>query len=326
MDQNTIVEITTIEQLLEMSSMGGGAVEGGGIQKNPPVSTKKDIAKFNKKQEEEQRLKGKKMTEDEKTLREHIRRRLKGSLMEQKRQEYELRKVIRALLKEGDLSDTHPHRSTGINTLEDVLKKSIPTLRVDYKKLTTDESQRKSFRAHIVKAIIDALKPETVNSQYLQGGEGGSSALLSEPTGEEGGELPVDDVDLELDDEGEEGDEDLEALEEAEIEIDIDDEEGDEDKKIPVEDDDEPSPEEEFGGGLEGMDETGRNHAYTSYRKISQYVLDAYDSLANPKDKKIFLDYLVTNIKLYFDKFEDELQKSVDEPTTPEYDQAKETA
>ena len=325
MDHNKIIEITTIEQLLEMSAVGGSAVEGGGIQKDPPVSTKKDIAKFNKRQEEEQRLKGKKMTEDEKILREHIRRRLKGSLMEQKRQEYELRKVIRALLKEGDLSDTHPHRSTGINTLEDVLKKSIPTLRTDYKKLTTDESQRKSFRAHIVKAIIDALKPETVNAQYLQGGEGGSSALLSEPTGAgEGDDIDVEDVDLELDDDM--GvDADLEALEEAEIEVDID-EEGDEEKKLPVEDDDEPSPEEEFGGGLEGMDETGRNHAYTSYRKISQYILDAYDSLANPKDKKTFLDYLVTNIKLYFDKFEDELQKSVDEPSTPEYDQAKQQA
>jgi len=34
----------------------------------------------------------------------------------------------------------------------------------------------------------------------------------------------------------------------------------------------------------------------------------------------------VTNIKLYFDKFEDELQTSVDEPTTPEYDQAKQQA
>lgn len=300
MDQDTIVEITTIEQLLEMSAMGAGAVQGA-----PAV--KKD----------------KEMTEDEKILREHIRRRLKETFLEQKRQEHQLRLIVRSLLMEGDLSDTHPHRSTGINTLEDVLKKSIPTLRVDYKKLTTDESQRKSFRAHIVKAIIDALKPETVNSQYLQGGEGGSSALLSEPTGgdDEGEDLDVEDVDLELDDE----DDDLKALEEAEIEIDIDDE-GDENKKLPVEDDDEPSPEEEFGGGLEGMDETGRNHAYTSYRKISQYVLDAYDSLANPKDKKIFLDYLVTNIKLYFDKFEDELQKSVDEPTTPEYDQAKKEA
>jgi len=301
MNQDKIIEITTIEQLLEISAMGGG------VQGAPVV--KKD----------------KEMTEDEKILREHIRRKLKNTLNEQIKQEYELRMVIRSLLNEGDLSDTHPHRSTGINTLEDVLKKSIPTLRTDYKKLTTDESQRKSFRSHIVKAIIDALKPETVNSQYLQGTGGGGSALLSEPTG--GGEsddLDVEDVDLELDDDDEK-DDDLKALEEAEIEVDIDDED-DNDKKIPVEDDDEPSPEEEFGGGLEGMDETGRNHAYTTYRKISQYVLDAYDSLANPEDKKIFLDYLVTNIKLYFDKFEDELQKSVDEPTTPEYDQAKQKA
>ncbi len=299
MDQNTIVEITTIEQLLEMSAMGAGAVQGVAVKK-----------------EDE-------MTEDEKILREHVRRKLKNLLSEQIKQEYQLRVIIRDLLKEGDLSDTHPHRSTGINTLEDVLKKSIPTLRTDYKKLTTDENQRKSFRSHIVKAIIDALKPETVNSQYLQGGSGGSSTLLSEPTGGgEGKDMDVEDVDLGLDDEE---DADLGALEEADIEIDIDDE-GDDDKKIPVEDDDEPSPEEDFGGGLEGMDETGRNHAYTCYRKISQYILDAYDSLANPEDKKIFLDYLVTNIKLYFDKFEDELQTSVDEPTTPEYDQAKQTA
>ena len=302
MDQDKIIEITSIEQLMEISAIG--------------AATSSSIEGHLGKKEEE-------MTEDEKILREYIRKKLKKSVSEQKKQEYQIRLVIRDLLKEGDLSDTHPHRSTGINTLEDVLKKSIPTLRTDYKKLTTDESQRKSFRAHIVKAIIDALKPETVNAQYLQGGEGGSSALLSEPTG--GGEaddLDVEDVDLELDDEG---DEDLEALEEAEIEVDIDSD-GDEEKKVPIEDDDEPSPEEEFGGGLEGMDETGRNHAYTSYRKISQYILDAYDSLANPKDKKTFLDYLVTNIKLYFDKFEDELQKSVDEPTTPEYDQAKKQA
>ena len=52
-------------------------------------------------------------------------------------------------------------------------------------------------------------------------------------------------------------------------------------------------------------------------------ILDAYDSLANPKDKQVFLDYLVTNLKLYFDKFEDELQNTVEEPTTTEYDKAK---
>ena len=244
----------------------------------------------------------------------YIRKIIRNKLKKKLNYENQLRSLIKKLLVEGDLSDTHPHRNTGINTLEDVLKKSIPTLRTDYKKLTTDENQRKSFRAHILKAIVDALKPEAVNAQYLQGDEAGSTALLSEPTGDE------EKIDDEIDSE-------LSALEEAEIQVDItnDDEAGD-DKKIPVEDDDEPSPEEEFGSGLEGMDETGRNHAYTSYRKISQYVLDAHDSLANPKDKKIFLDYLVTNLKLYFDKFEGELQKTVEEPTTPEYDQAKEEA
>ena len=152
----------------------------------------------------------------------------------------------------------------------------------------------------MIKAVIDALKPEQVKSQYRQGSESGeSSALLSEPVGD---------------------DADFGELEEAEIDVEIVD---DEEKKIPVEDDDTPTDEEDFGSGLEGMDETGRNMAYTSFRKISQYILDAYDSLANPKDKEIFLDYLVTNLKLYFDKFEDELASTVEEPTTPEYDQAK---
>ena len=47
MEPNRIIEITTIEQLLEMSSMAGGAIEGGGAQRKPPVSTKEEIAKDN---------------------------------------------------------------------------------------------------------------------------------------------------------------------------------------------------------------------------------------------------------------------------------------
>ena len=295
MDQNKIVEITTIEELMEMSSVTGGGFVGH-----------VDNTKNNKKKEN--KMISRKGMIEEQIFRKFIRNKLKKKLNENKQQENELRSVIRSLLKEGDLSDTHPNRSTGINTLEDVLKKSIPTLRTDYKKLTTDKKQRDSFRAHIVNAVIDALKPQQVNSSYLQGDSSGvETPLMIEPTS---GDVEGDDVDA-----------DLAALEEAEIEVDIADDEAD--KKIPVEDDDTPSPEEEFSGGLEGQDETGRNHAYTSYRKISQYVLDAYDSLANPKDKQVFLDYLVTNLKLYFDKFEDELQNTVEEPTTAEYDQAK---
>ena len=249
------------------------------------------------------------MDKVEKLLREHIRKKISNVRLQQERQEQSLREAIRKILREGDISDIHPHRSTAINILEDVLKKAVPTLRTDYKRLTTDKSQRQSFRAHVLKAIKDALAPSLVNWQYLSGQEGGG--LLSEP--------PADNIKQSA--EEDELDDELAELEEADINIDIGDEddEPDENKKLPVEDDDEPSPEEEFGSGLEDMDETGRNMAFTSFRKISQYILDAYDTLANSKDKEVFVDYLLTNIKLYFDKFEDELQKSVEEPESPEY-------
>ena len=33
------------------------------------------------------------------------------------------------------------------------------------------------------------------------------------------------------------------------------------------------------------------------------------------------IDYLITNVKLYFDRFENQLEPMVDEPSTPEYDE-----
>lgn len=249
------------------------------------------------------------MNQEEKKLREYIRKKISKTIREQEEKEFKLRQVIRGILREGDISDVHPHRSTAINTLEDVLKKAIPTLRTDYKRLTTDASQRESFRAHILKAMKDSVAPSMNNAKY---GEGG--ALLSEPSNLEGGETeePLDapEEDTELDAE-------LEALEEADVQIDLTDKEDDE-KKLNVEPDEEPDEKADFGGGLEGMDETGRNMAYTTFRKISQYILDAFDMLANTKDKEVFIDYLLTNTKLYFDKFESELQKTVDEPDSPE--------
>ena len=242
------------------------------------------------------------MNQEERILREYIRKKISNVLAEQERKEFQLRQVIRQLLKEGDISDMHPHRSTAINTLEDVLKKAIPTLRKDYKNLTTDKAQRDSFRSHILKAMKDILAPAINNAKYAQ-----SNALLSEPTPD----------DVKAQEPEEEVDPELEALEEADIQIDLTDKDEDE-KKLNVEPDDEPDEKDDFGSGLEDMDETGRNMAYTTFRKVSQYILDAFDMLANMKDKEVFLDYLLTNTKLYFDKFEDELQKTVQEPDSPE--------
>ena len=297
-----IVEINTLAQLYELSGMSGGAVGGYGA----PM----------KKDEEQNDMKTRENIVTERLLREYIRNKIKSKLNEDQnkvlREEKVLRQVIRKLIREGDISDVHPHRSTGINTLEDVLKKAIPTLRMDFKRLTTDKKQRDSFRAHIIRAVADAIKPMEANDQYLQGGGGTPSSLLDEPLGN------LEEESTEVDDEM------LAALEEQDIEVDITGDElaiDDEEKKIPVEDDDQPSPEEDFGTGLEDMDETGRNMAFTSFKKVSQYILDAYDSLANPKDKEVFTEYLITNLKLYFDKFEDELQNTVEEPTSQSYQQ-----
>ena len=256
------------------------------------------------------------MNQEEKILRQYVRKKISKMIREQEEKEFQLRQVIRKLLREGDISDVHPHRSTAINTLEDVLKKAIPTLRTDYKRLTTDKSQRESFRAHILKAMKDSVAPSMNNAKYGAGG-----TLLSEPSNLEGEETPVEEPAEET------GDEDLDAelaaLEEADVQIDVTDDEdpkdkSDDEKKLNVEPDEEPDEKSDFGSGLEGMDETGRNMAYTTFRKISQYILDAFDMLANLKDKEVFIDYLLTNTKLYFDKFESELQNTVDEPESPE--------
>jgi hypothetical protein len=286
-----IVEVTTLDQLYELSAVGSIAGPAG-------VSDEKQrrLEEMNSREE----------IVTERLMRQYIRNKIKENLSKQEnkqtQEEQSLRRIIRLLLKEGDISDVHPHRSTGINTLEDVLKKAIPTLRMDFKRLTTDKKQRDSFRAHIIKAVEDSLAPMKANDSFLQGGATGEpSSLLDEPLASE---------------EPEDDDFELPELEEANIEVDV------EPEMIPVDDDDKPSEEEEFGSGLEDRDETGRNMAFTSYKKVSQYILDAYDSLANPKDKEVFREYLVTNLKLYFDKFEDELQNTVEEPDSPSYEKA----
>lgn len=299
------LDILVLQQIMEASSLaGGGGIHGAN-------SVKDDEEKKTEESSEEER-------EVEQKLREYIRNKIQKTISEHNRiklqEEKALRGIIRSLIKESDVSDMHPHRSTGINVLEDLLKKMVPTLRSDYKRLTSDISQRKSFRAHIIKAIMDSLAPMQVNDQYgssksIYDKKTKSSYLMSAPPEEEEASAIA---------------EELALLDEVGVEVTDDDTQpGDEEKKIPIEDDDTPSEEESFGSGLEDFDETGRNMAFAGYKKIQQYILDAYDSLANPKDKKIFTDYLITNSKLYFDKFEDELLKTVEEPTTDEYEKVK---
>ena len=313
---SNIIEITTLKQLFELSSMGGGSVQGYSL----PIGDK----------EEDKMIKREELV-TEQMLRSYIKDRIKNNLNEQKlrlNEEAVLRQIVRSVLQESDISDVHPHRSTGINVLEDLLKKMIPTVRTDYKRLTTSKAQRDSFRAHFVNAIKKSLMPSLVNDRFAQGGEVDTGMMLSEPEDDGVTDIPPEpEFEVGVDDAVEdEFDADLEdELLEADIDIAIEDD-PDPAKKVDAGlEDDKPDEEEEFASGLESqeLDPTGRNMAFTSFKKVQQYILDAYDLLRDPKDKKVFVDYLITNMKLYLDKFEDELTTGGEEVTTPEYEKAK---
>ena len=245
------------------------------------------------------------MIKEEKLLRENIRKAIK--IVQQKKEEAKkqalleerlLRKVVRQLLKEEAVADFAPNQSTGINVLEELLKKIIPVLEEDFKSLTTNVDQRNSFRAHIVNGIEALLAPAEVNADAPGPGEGGALHELLQR---------INEIEVTVGDDGEEMPEEF---------IDIS---GDEE----VEEDVPATEEEEFGAGIEDQEYnlTGRNMALRSFKKIRQNILDSYDVLADDEDREIFYDYLITNVKLYFDRFEGELAPSVEEPTTPEYDE-----
>tara|TARA_R100000030_G_scaffold95118_1_gene82381 strand:- start:864 stop:1604 length:741 start_codon:yes stop_codon:yes gene_type:complete len=231
---------------------------------------------------------------NETMLRESIRSVVKFVKEKRLKEEKQLRKIIREMLdyelnnlEEAQTADTDPapNKSTGINVLEDLLKKIIPVLETDYKILTTSVEQRNSFRSHVIQAIVQTLKPVEVNND---------AAGLNE------------DIEIELTDD--------EADENKFIDIRTDAE-----KQADVEPAD---PREEFG--IEGQDVTGRNMAYSSFKKIESNIIDAYELLSNDEDKELFHDYLIANAKLYFDKFETELADKVEEPTNQAYSTAAE--
>ena len=158
-------------------------------------------------------------------------------------------------------------------------------------------------------------------------------AEMANEEGEEEGEEEMS-MDMEAEPAGEEEAESLGDLQEAEVDEEIEISVGDDspdDKFIDIRTDAEKSAEEqentpdereEFGSGVDG-DETGRNMAYQSFKKIETTIIDAYELLSNPEDQELFYDYLIANLKLYFDKFENELADSVSEPTNQAYDMAK---
>lgn len=239
------------------------------------------------------------MNQEENILRESIRNIIK--LIKHKRDSEESR--LRTLVKEfiniemqtlteaGPDVDPTPNKSTGINVLEELLKKIIPIIETDYKSLTTNNSQRESYRSHIINAVVNSLTPAKINTAA---GENEPDNDIEEEISINVSDNPVDDKFIDI---------------RTDAEKSADDEEKEED------------PRDAFGADVEG-DETGRNVAYQSFKKIETSIIDSYELLGDPEDQELFYDYLIANLKLYFDKFEEELAGSLEEPTNQAYTDA----
>lgn len=262
-------------------------------------------------------------------LREHISKSLRSKITEARSSEVKnkvaLRKVISNLIKEAEEADKAPHRSTGINVLADVLKKIVPVIEQDYKALTTDPTQRESFRAHIINAAQNAIAPVSASST-ADGEEGVEDVGEPELTDDEVSELEEIEVamgdgeeDVIADAGLEDGEDEQDMSADVDSDLELDADLGDE-AFIDIDD---AEPEEEDMFGIAGKDDTGRNFAQATFDKIEKQIVDAYALLGNDEDKELFYSYLVTNLKLYFDKFEDELASVLPEPTTPEYEEEK---
>ncbi len=292
--QTNLTELLKMIDEMSGSAMSAGAVEIGAAKDTlfkPKTKKKKGTSKMN---------------EEELQLRQVIRSAIKlhkenkvKEFKKNKLEEQHLRFIVKKLIVEAG-EDQPIHDNTGINVLEDLLKKIIPVIQTDYKIMTTSDIQRRSFRAHILNAIQNSLKPELYRKEETPPG----APRLQEKK-----------VKIDLEDSGDE-------LDSSKF-IDVFDTKG----KKAKEEEDAKTPEARLSAGLEKekLDSTGRNMALQTFKKVDNSIMDAYIILDDSQDKDLFYDYLITNLKLYFDKFEEEMSDMPKtEPTTPEYKAEKE--
>lgn len=332
-----IIEITSIEELMEMGMSGGGVVGHAG---NPPPKRHKQpsaSASSGQGQANHFKPKGKDMRQELQTeimMRKYIRNKIKKQLLEQNKieqeQEHQLRLVIRGLIKEAK-EMANPHPNTGINKLRDAFRKAKPTLKAKFQQLTSTAEQRETFTAHMLRAFVrlfdelDALQAqgeiedEIGEIESSAGSLAGGSGLEAPPPDQE-----ADDIEDELDDLLEAVLKEVQVdIEDEGIDVVTDEEKADEEKeaennKSQAEKDfnkkrEKDSEKAEFGGELEG-DTTGRNQAFDAFRLVQSYFSDAYLDLANEDDQKMYRDWCLYNLKLLFQSFEESLPQTPDEP------------
>jgi len=281
----------------------------------------------------------------ERILRQHIRKRIaekhNAILQEQKAvrlYEERIRRVIRGiLLKEAsDVNFETMSQSTGINVLAKAIKQISGILQRSYMTMTSSKKQRDSFRAHILRNVVDLFIRVDLLSDNDEAGEGEEAVAAAQkaPT------LPKMPEPEGVEEEPTKGKEELE--EEIDVDVVEDDEDVDAPKKKPAapqaggkqapnfaeleksqeKDLDKQVKAKEFIE-LPGEDPTGRNIAMETFPLISSAIAENYAILSLQKDKEDYKNYMLANLKAYFDQYEQKIAANVSEPYSAEYEKVK---
>ena len=241
---------------------------------------------------------------EELKLREQIRRAIK-IIREKKeakakailQEEMKLRTIIRSLLNE---KEGEGDESTGIAFLRRDLKKILPELEEAYTSLRTSVDQRKSYRTHILNAIQNLITVSDTNFNATPDKDPGEEAVGIE-----------EQIDVNIGDDAPDANKRIDiGREKPEEESEVDAEKAKEDAEL-----------EDFA--IAGEDRTGAVEALRSMKQIENVIKKTYNGLFDPNDRDLYADYLMTNLQLYFDEFEEELQAVIPEPDNPDYDQRK---
>jgi len=230
-------------------------------------------------------------------LRENVRKAIKivkghrkNKILAEQSQEEELRIVIRELIGEAQsaVSTAALHDNSGLNALEDLFKNTnlLSVFERGYKALTSKKQQRDSYLAHWLSGLKKMLAPEEERKEADQ-------ELDARKRNERGS------IDLSED-----------------IDIGIADNPKDDPAFIDIEEPEEKSEEEKEKEEITvpGLDKTGRNKAYTDLKNVEKTTLKVFDGLDDSDDRDPFEEYLLKNLFLYADVYENDLE---DEPEIP---------
>ena len=218
---------------------------------------------------------------------------------EQALQEDRLRKVIRHVISEVSkktaVADKVIHSNTGINKLDALLKRIISQIEDAYTNLASSKKERESFRYHFLVNFKNMLGPVDAN----RAAPGKAATALAE-----------------------------QADFKVEVEADDIDSAPDASKFLPSrpQDIEAAKAEEEAESGFEKLDtddpyvKQGAEAAEAAMSEVETQIVSAYEGLIAQEDAEAFKDWGLTNLKLYFDKFEGEMAEKIGkEPESPDY-------